>query len=131
MRCNSEVLIELSGIGKRLIDREIIELIQQINRFSAIRTTCSCCGHGEDSIMIWIMPDGYDMPKMSPLLYWFDPCHSGTAAHGWKVKVYTDCSMCDPRFVIESTSKGEKAYEEARIIANHMKTYLDEEEQSE
>lgn len=105
------------------LDDEVRELVKAINRFEGIRTTESCCGHGDEPFRIWFaVRDLVDLP---PLLFWLDGCHNGV--YGWHVVVYTDCSMAPARFMIESTSKGKEAYEEANKIAACMNEFLDEE----
>ena len=51
------------------MDPECIALCEAMNKLPGIRTTESCCGHGERSYHIWFKADGLEsLPK---LVYWF------------------------------------------------------------
>ena len=101
-------------------DKECVALCKAINRFPGIRTTQSCCGHGETRYAIWFRVN--NLEALPPLLYFFDGCHCGS--YDWRVIVYTDCAMSPVVFEAEDPV-GKKAYKEARVIAKLMTDYLD------
>lgn len=104
------------------IDPECIRLCRAINHIRGIKTTESCCGHGKTEFMIWFKV--IDIAQLPKLLYFLDPCHVGFR---WWCKVTTDCGMSPVHFRIESIAIGEKAYEQADIIAESINEYLLEE----
>jgi hypothetical protein len=90
-----------------------------MNKFDGIETVESCCGHNKTSYRIYFL--ARDLECLPRLLYWFDTCHTGI--RGWRVIVYTDCSMCPVHFCLEGTI-GEQSYIESKEIANKMEEYL-------
>ena len=115
-----EVLVDFGSYSAG-VDSDIVDLVIQMNRFEGIQTLDSCSGHGKDGV--WIFFHTKSLEDLPPLLYYIDSCHCGVA--GWQVIVYTDCSMCPATFWLKSTSVGQEAYDEAKIIANHMREYSD------
>lgn len=101
------------------IDPECINLCNAINKIKGIETFSSCCGHEKNNFRIWIKVN--DLKNLPILLYYLDPCHVGFQ---WVCKVTTDCAMSPVTFCIESLSFGEKAYNEAEIIANEINNAL-------
>jgi hypothetical protein len=53
------------------LDPECVELVEAMNNFDGIRTTCSCCGHGKTPFRIFFLADSLD--ALRPLLYAVDP----------------------------------------------------------
>jgi len=105
-----------------MVDEEIVELVKQINRFEGIHTIESCFGHGLYPIRIFLYPDSIEYLPI--FLYYTDSCHVGV--RGWEVVIYTDCSADHVTWLLQSTSMGEKAKEEANQIAEYMRKYYDE-----
>ena len=79
------------------LDKECLSLCVALNKMPGIRTTESCCGHGQQPYRIFFQPD--NLESLPELLYWLDKCHSGKP--GWQVRVYTDCVGEQAFFVIE------------------------------
>jgi hypothetical protein len=80
------------------LDPECLELCAAINEtFSAIRTTGSCCGHGETPFFLAI--DATDSDQLACLAWCLDPCH--VDAHGWRCVVTADCTFAGPFLKIE------------------------------
>jgi hypothetical protein len=94
------------------LDPECYDLCVALNKIPSIRTTESCCGHGEHAYVIFFQ--SRTMKSLIPLLYWIDGCHSGR--YGWQVIVSTDCGCSGPFFRLEGP-KGEQAYDDAKHIA--------------
>ena len=104
------------------IDEQVVSLCIEMNRFPGIQTTSSCCGHDKDTFCIWFIVE--DLEDLPALLYCFDGCHTGI--YGWKVMVTTDCGMSPVQFLAESSTVGNKSYEESEVIAKYMQEFLDE-----
>src|SRR5208282_2528399 len=100
-------------------DPECLDLCTAMNRLGGIRTTESCCGHGKSQYMVFFMLESLE--DLPPLLYYVDSCHSGCP--GWRVVVYTDCSMCPARFMLEGPT-GEAAYADSKAIAKCIDAYI-------
>lgn len=100
------------------LDLECLELCVAMNKLSGVWTTSSCCGHGKNTYCIFFRVKG--LRYLPRLLYWMDACHSGV--HGWKVEVYTDCSMCPAHFVLEGPVGD---YEGAKKIAKAIEDDLE------
>ena len=110
--------VEIDGIIVG-VDKEIVKLVEAMNKFPGIRTIETCAGHGNKAPAIWFQPDSIeDLPA---LLYWFDRCHSG--CH-WPVHIYTDCSADHVTWMVKAMIKGDEAYQEADKIAECMEKYL-------
>jgi hypothetical protein len=103
------------------MDEKCIPLCDAINRIDGIQTTSSCEGHGKGPFSIYFDIDAQGLKNLGKLLYYIDSCHYKT---GWTVRVYGTCSL-KSHFILESSSKGEKAYEEANEIANDLNAYLE------
>jgi hypothetical protein len=103
------------------MDERCISLCDAINRIEGLQTTSSCEGHGKGPFSIYFDIDAQGLKNLGKLLYYIDSCHYKI---GWTVRVYGTCSL-KSHFILESPSKGEKAYEEANEIANALNTYLD------
>jgi len=52
------------------IDKECIALCDALNDLLGVRTTESCCGHGDRLFHVWFEVDSLD--ALPPLLYFFD-----------------------------------------------------------
>lgn len=103
------------------IDKECIDLCAAINDIPGLRTVESCCGHGERTYKIWFKAETLEW--LPSLLYFCDSCHVG---FNWKCLATTDCGMSPVTFLLESESKGQKAYEESKIISKHVMEHLQE-----
>ncbi len=104
------------------IDIECIPLCIAMNEMPGIRTTESCCGHGNHPFRMWFEAESLEyLPR---LLYWFAVCHCGFG--GWSIKVTTDCGMSPVTFLIEG-GVGEAAYEESLQIAELLLAHRTEE----
>jgi hypothetical protein len=115
--------VEIDGVIVG-VDKEIVKLVEAMNKFPGIRTIESCSGHGHKEPAIWFQPDSIeDLPV---LLYWFDSCHS--TCH-WPIHIYTGCSADHVIWVVEAMIMGEEAYQEADKIAGYMARYIDEQSQ--
>lgn len=97
------------------LDQEIRELCEALNAIPGITTYQSCCGHGDAEIGIWFY--FRDLSDLPALLWWFDVCHSGKAAEGWRVITYTDCGQGGPFFRLAGPPG---AYDAARDIAKQI-----------
>ena len=122
----NEVLVDF-GSYEAGVDKEVVELVIQMNRFEGIRTMDSCCGHGEHGVWIFFLADSLE--SLPSLLFYVDSCHNGCP--GWQVIARTDCSMAPTSFLLESTNVGQTAYDEAEKIAGYMRDYLDDPSESE
>lgn len=101
------------------LDVEVVRLVEALNCIPGVRTIESCCGHGERTFKIWLKVDR--LTTLPRVAYWLDKCHCGIS--GWSLIARTDCAMQPVTFLIESTSVGAKAYEEANIIADKIISY--------
>ncbi len=100
------------------IDPECRALCEALNRLPGIRTTESCCGHGESPFRIWFMADSLDaLPRVA---YWFDGCHSGE--YDWRIIASTDCGMSPISFMAEGPVGD---YAGAEIIAEKLTERVD------
>lgn len=107
------------------IDRECVGLCDAINLYAPkIRTTESCCGHGERPYKIWLRVTDEGLADLPKILYWIDTCHSGTP-HWW-CEVYTDCGMSPVSFKIQGPI-GQRAYDDAAHIADLIQGAFDNE----
>lgn len=105
------------------MDPECVALCDAINRIPGLRTTESCCGHGDSPFRVFFAVDD---PKRFPvLLYYLDPCHVGFR---WPCLVRTDCGMSPAYYYIESGVKGQEAYDQANEIAQCIHEQLDADE---
>jgi hypothetical protein len=102
--------VEVSGYDG-LMDAECVALCDALNHLDGIRTTESCCGHGERPYWICFVADSLE--ALPQLLYWFDQCHTFP---GWCVVAQTDCAMSPATFRIEGPSGG-SGYDQAEKIA--------------
>ncbi len=100
---------------ERGYDVEVVALVDAMNTYPGIRTTESCCGHGEYPFRIWFK--ARSLAVLPALLYWFDGCHSGF--YDWRVVVVTDCTQSPVDFLVEGPI-GESAYQEANEIAEML-----------
>jgi len=105
------------------MDKECVDLCDAINMIPGLRTFESCCGHGNQPFRIWFAVE--DIDNLPKLLYFCDSCHVG---FNWDCIVTTDCGMSPVHFRIESRSKGEEAYEEAKTISFEVRQFLAENE---
>lgn len=112
------VLVEINGETVE-IDRDIVNIVNAMNRFPGIRTVESCSGHGNQKASIFFVPETID--ALPPMLYYFDWCHSGVY---WPVYITTDCSAHRVTWVVESEEVGPAAYIEGNAIAEAMKEFL-------
>lgn len=133
-RVSKLVLIDTPVVGQSKptwvpptdLDPECLDLCVAMNKLPGVRTTESCCGHADDlsrpysgPYMIFFMVDSLE--ALPPLLYYTDACHSGCV--GWRVIVYTDCSMAPARFMLEGP-KGKQAYQDSKEIAKCIEGYV-------
>jgi hypothetical protein len=102
------------GIPIQGLDPECVALVDAMNHYPGIMTTCSCCGHGKDAFTIYFHVS--DMKNLPRMLYWVDGLHTG--CYGWQVVAYTDC-VGDQVFW-KLTSEGPDVFHHAEIIAKHM-----------
>lgn len=80
------------------LDPECLELCQAINDcVPGVATVQSCCGHDRHQYMVSVEPETPE--ALLPLLFALDACHSGVP--GWQMRVYTDCGMGGPFWIIE------------------------------
>ena len=107
------------------LDKECLELCVAMNKLPGIRTTNSCCGHGDQPERTGFTPHAFwiffavDDPEcLLPLLYWMQTCHSEVKGK-WHVEVYTDCAG-DKVFWMLEGPVGAQAYEDARVIAQKL-----------
>lgn len=94
-------------------DTECQALVNALNTLPGIRTTESCCGHGEHPFWIWTEAD--DLDSLRPIAYYLAVCHCGF--NGWRLVVTTDCAMAPVRFLVEGPT-GAVGYMEADHIAS-------------
>lgn len=102
------------------MDKECERLCNAMNLYPGIETYESCCGHGDRSFCIWFTAESLDV--LPNLIYWFVACHSGC---NWPVCVKTDCTAAPATFFVEGPV-GEKAYEQAEIIAECLENDIKE-----
>ena len=94
------------------LDPECVALCDALNRLPGVRTTESCCGHGEAPFWIWFMVRRLrDLPRP---VYWFASCHCG--CRGWRVVASTDCAMSPVLFMVAGPV-GAEGYAQASKIA--------------
>jgi hypothetical protein len=65
----------------------------------------------------------HNLDTLPILLYYLDACHVG---FNWICRVYTDCGMSTPTFIVESEVMGNEAYEQANTISDYINKYMDE-----
>ncbi len=107
------------------VDKEIADLVAAVNRFEGIQTIDVCAGHGERPV--WIFFLAKDLECMPPFLYYTVACHTGV--YGWRVVARTDCGMSPTSFLLESTTRGQEAYDEGKKLAEAMNSYFDEDDE--
>ncbi len=101
------------------LDPQCLDLCTAMNKLPGIRTTDSCCGHGKSPYRVFFMPES--LKVLPPLLFHVDSCH--VKCQGWRVIVYTDCSMCPAHFMLEGPV-GEQAYEDSKAIARAIEGFM-------
>lgn len=99
------------------IDPQCRALVEAMNAMPGIRTTESCCGHGQNLFRVWFVPS--NLKRLPPLLYFFS--ENNTGIPGWRVEVYTDASMAPARFVVEGPVG---AYADANRTARMIRAWL-------
>jgi hypothetical protein len=106
-------------IGK--MDPECIAICDAVNRIPGLRTTESCCGHGEHPFRVFFSIQ--NLQDLAPLLFYIDSCHIG---FNWNCKSRTDCAMQPAYFFLESEVMGQKAYDQANEIADAINDFMDD-----
>ena len=96
------------------LDPEVVPLVVAMNGCVGIKTTSSCCGHGESPIRVAF--EATDLDVLLPLVYLACPFHVN---HRWRVLVFGDPTR-RPYFVLESTARGSEAYGVARELAGDL-----------
>lgn len=99
------------------LDYQCRALVAAMNEFPGIRTTESCCGHGERPFRVWFVAD--DLDALPALVYWTDPRHTG--CYGWRVIALSDCARLPLKFRLEGPIG---AFAEADMIAAKMREYI-------
>ena len=92
------------------MDEECIRLCDAMNTLPGIHTNESCCGHKEKPFKIWF--EAESLKDLSPLLYYFNPCHSGF--DGWSITAHIADYGMPPHFCLRGPVG---AYEEGEAIA--------------
>lgn len=107
-------------------DKEILDLIFAMNNLPGITTIDSCSGHGERGIEIGFMVDKCENRGLFVLAssvsarYW---------KHGrdWWIRVDVDDVPVSPlpiRYALESSTKGQKAYQQALDLVQNIEDHL-------
>lgn len=100
----------------RELEENIKEIVLAVNSYKGIRVIDF--SDGENKRPIWIFFIADSLEALPPLLYDLDICHNGI--RGWQAIARTDCAMSPTTFMIESTSIGQKAWDESKKIAHIM-----------
>jgi len=116
------------------IDKECVELCDAINEIPFLMTTESCCGHGKDTFDIWLVAKNLeglyilarciDRRYCGPVTETFDADKNMTSYLPWKLLVEDSDMRMAPIFHLESSSKGELAYKQAKKIAKNIRYTL-------
>jgi len=116
------------------MDKECIDLCDAINEIPFLMTTESCCGHGKDTFHIWVkarniealyvLARAIDRRYCGPTTEVFDEERNMTAYVPWKLLVEDIDSTMSVAFHLESSSKGELAYKQAKKIAKNIRYTL-------
>lgn len=101
------------------LDEECRMLCIALNKLKGIRTTESCCGHGERPYHIFFQPRR--VKDLLPILYWMQTCHSPVDGR-WHVEAYTDCGGDRVFWDLEGPI-GEMAYNDSYIIAKQLEEH--------
>lgn len=103
------------------VDPECEALCAALNQYPGVRTTESCCGHGEDPFGVWFI---LDHPVVLPaVVHWFG--HRACGVWGWSVEVQAHSVMGPLIFRIRGPVGD---YAGANMIAQILKEALGEEQ---
>lgn len=109
--------------SRKTIDMPCVVLCDAINQVKGLRTTSSCCGHGEDCLDVWF--DADTIRALHPIA---NVVHRW-AAHGWTLTAqYTDLTHRPVVFRLASGIKGVPAFEQAEAIATSIRQMLADEQ---
>jgi hypothetical protein len=117
-----------------LMDKECIELCNAINDIPFLVTYSSCCGHGKNTFGIWINAKNLeglyilarciDRRYCGPTTEILDKDKNTTKYLPWNLLVEDSDLIMGPIFHLESSSKGDLAYEQAKQIAENIRYTL-------
>lgn len=104
------------------MDPECISICNALNSLPEIKTTSSCCGHGEDPFCVFFTAWGWRglsfLGRCINYSYWqygFD----------WDVLLSsTDIKEAGANFLLQSTCRGEEAYSQAEDLVRNMNGHL-------
>lgn len=100
------------------VDIPCIALCDAINSMDGLKTSWSCCGHGDREFMIFIKSDHTD--KFAPLLYLLNRIKGWKQAKIWTIQLTARTENGGVAFLLSSESKGQEAFDEADIIAKYI-----------
>ena len=93
------------------LDREVVGLVEALNRVSGIRTIESCCGHDEDPFNIWFNAKSLDTVR--PLYEYIKPFR--------KWHIFIDRNDFGRSYLFELRGpKGERAYQDAERLSEDI-----------
>jgi len=113
-----------------LMDKEVIDLCDALNKLPGIITTESCSGHGKDTFKIWFHVDGRIDPKMKGLFFLTRCVDRRYWQHGhvWAITLSVsdtyDNGILPTMFCLESIAVGDHAYAQAIDLIENMKHHL-------
>lgn len=108
---------------RKTIDMPCIPLCDAINQVKGLRTTSSCCGHGENCLDVWFDADTIRAlhPIAAVVHRW--------AHQGWALTAqYTDLTHRPVVFRLASGDKGVPAFEQAEAVAASIRQMLADEQ---
>ena len=116
------------------MDKECIELCDAINEIPFLVTDSSCCGHGKDTFDIWVKAKNLeglyilarviDRRYCGPVTEIWDKDRDRIKYLPWNLLVEDSDATMGPVFHLQSSSKGDLAYEQAKKIAQNIRHTL-------
>jgi len=104
------------------MDRQCIRLCDAINSISGLKTFESCCGHGKNSMLVFL--EAHEVQDLCALAMSVNRMYGGPLwqGHEWTVKVWHIESGPRPTtcFLLESPSRGQVAYRHADKLAKNI-----------
>lgn len=101
------------------IDSECVYLCDALNSIPHVLTVESCCGHGKESFDIWF--NCYKNRQLLPIARSISRNYSSLMDEWSLFVAYSDLPERPIFFQLSSNNiKGERAYEESKIIANNI-----------
>lgn len=104
------------------VDIPCISLCDAINSMEGLKTSWSCCGHGDREFMVFIQPEHPD--KLAPLLYLLTRMQGWKQSRRWTIQLVARTPDSKVAFLLSSESRGQEAFYEADAIARNIPKLL-------